>query len=100
MSNLTVYVSIGNSDELPQAHWAAFGANVRGAIREAAETVHGEWVSLPWSSYKNACWCFEIPIDRVDLLKVTLANLAGLYGQDSIAWAPIEKTEFIGPGVA
>jgi hypothetical protein len=95
----TVYISIGNSDDkLSQAHWAAFAGSAQGAIRRAAMTVHGEWASLPWSSYQNACWCIEVTADSAEHLKMTLAHLAADYRQDSIAWAECPTTEFLGSG--
>jgi hypothetical protein len=93
--NVTVYVSIGNSDDkLGQAEWAAFAATVRGAVHDWAAEIHGEWVSLPWSSYQNACWCIEVAGHSVDPLKRTLSAHAKKYRQNSIAWAPA-VTEFI-----
>lgn len=94
---LTVYISIGNSDDkLPQAHWATYAAEVQSAVRRAASQFHGEWASLPFSGYQNACFCIEVHPDRAKLLRVKLANLAEDYKQDSIAWA-VAETEFIGP---
>lgn len=95
---ITVYISIGNSDDkLPQAHWSAYAATVMGSIRRAAKVVHGEWTSLPFSSFQNACWCIEIDPDSADLLKLNLASIAGDYRQESIAWA-VAETWFLTPG--
>lgn len=102
---LTVYVSIGNSDDkLPQADWASFHTGVDAVIRRAAHQVHGAWVSPSTDPWQNACWCIVLDpnayMDRaedIDWLRVQLANLAKAYDQDSIAWAEAPTTEFLGP---
>lgn len=94
---LTVYISIGNSDDkLTQQEWAAFAATVRGDVRRAASRVHGEWVSLPWSPWQNSCWCIEVDRAEVEQLQAALRNAAAMFRQDSIAWAEAQTT-FIGP---
>lgn len=97
LSTITVYVSIGNSDDkLSQAEWSAYCAYVQGFIRRVEKgadgRLHGEWASLPYSSYQNACWCIEIPDNAVDLVKGTLTAAARTFGQDSIAWAEATTT--------
>jgi hypothetical protein len=99
---ITVYISIGNSDDkLSQVEWAAYAGAVRGLIRRVESVysgrIHGDWTSLPFSPYQNACWCIEIPDEATaETIRRTLANYAGMYRQDSIAWA-VAETEFIGP---
>jgi len=94
---LTVYVSIGNSDDrLTQAEWAAFAGAVQGAVRCAARVIHGEWASLPLAAYQNACWCVELEPAAVQELRRELASIAAMFRQDSIAWAPVSATEFLG----
>jgi hypothetical protein len=105
---VTVYISIGNSDDkLTQAEWHRFYVTVARAIRRAtgsveAPTVHGQWVSEPASAWQNACWCIEPPAlaASVELLKLRLAEIAAEFGQDSIAWAEAPVTEFIGAVLA
>lgn len=98
---MIVYISIGNSDDkLGQAEWAAFAGTTQGTIRRAAMAVHGEWTSLPWSSYQNACWCVELTDKSAAWLKPELVWLAGEYHQDSIAWAEASFTEFLASGGA
>lgn len=93
---ITVYISIGNSDDkLAQAEWAAFAATVQGAVRRAAAAVHGEWASLPYASFQNACWCVALEPEATSRLRPELASIAGIYRQDSIAWAEAPVTEFI-----
>jgi hypothetical protein len=107
----TIYISIGNSDDkLSQAEWAEFYRRTNLAIRNFAQVIHGQWVSEPASAWQNACWCIEIETSS-DIVQVTfdfrgasrtpdrylreaLAEIAGEYRQDSIAWAPA-TTEFL-----
>lgn len=92
---ITVYISIGNSDDkLTQAEWAAYYRDVNLAIRGYVGSVHGQWVSEPASAWQNACWCIEIG-DTVGGLRNSLADIARQYRQDSIAWAEVPKTEFL-----
>jgi len=94
---ITVYVSIGNSDDkLTQAKWAEFYRAVALAVRHFSITVHGQWVSEPASAWQNACWCIEIDDDGAGYLRGHLGALAGTYDQDSIAWAEA-VTAFISP---
>lgn len=93
----TVYISIGNSDnKLSQEDWSCYAQEVDFDIRNEAATVHGEWYSLPNANWQNACWCIEIPEDRIDGLKSELRFRASQYEQESIAWAPA-NTEFLTP---
>lgn len=93
---MTVYVSIGNSDDkLTQSEWARFVHDVMHECRYAAKgNVHGQWHSLPNDTYQNACICFEIEPAAVAELKARLNSLRKANGQDSIAWAEA-TTEFI-----
>lgn len=94
----TVYASIGNSDDkLTQARWSEFHASFASEVRDYATAVHGAWLSAPDAPWQNACMCFEVdPADVADL-KHALATLAAEFGQESIAWAEVSRTEFIGP---
>lgn len=119
----TIYVSIGNSDDkLSQAMWAAFVDDVDSIVRQYATTVHGQWFSLPGSRWQNACWCFEAEPEEFSIgldafvrdivpvlnargiavqveavaSKVALKQLAPAYQQDSIAWARVKETEYLG----
>lgn len=99
---MIVYISIGNSDDkLSQNQWSAFCINVDAAlnlaIRYAGATVHGRWHSLPNEQWQNACWCIEF-VDgngSINEYRSELRRLAGVFGQDSIAWAEVERTEFL-----
>lgn len=92
---ITVYISIGNSDDkLTQAEWAAFYRETCLAVREHAAAVHGQWVSEPASAWQNACWCIEIDDEAAGFLAAELSGLANVYHQDSIAWAEA-TTKFI-----
>lgn len=100
---LTVYISIGNSDDkLNQVDWAMFAGEAEELLDPHATedspvaARHGAWFSEPLSPWQNACWCIEIEHELVDELKAKLAVLAKRYRQDSIAWAEAQTT-FIGP---
>lgn len=101
---MIVYVSIGNSDDrLEQNQWHAFCAAVDRTFDQAARyvgsTVHGRWYSLPNEQWQNACWCVEFADDMGEIVaeyRAELARLAGVFRQDSIAWAEAVKTEFLG----
>lgn len=95
---LTVYVSIGNSDDkLTQQQWSEFQRQFRCLLRRYFVNSHGDWVSEPSSPWQNACFCLEIAESDASECKRELAALAEQFGQDSIAWAVAPKTEFIGP---
>lgn len=99
MSTLVVYISIGNSDDkLTQREWSAFTLRIHLAIDDHAKVIHGSWYSGSAAEYQNACWCAEIPLERVAALKGKLRLLSGEFRQDSIAWAGVPVTEFLGPG--
>jgi hypothetical protein len=92
---LTVYVSIGNSDDrLSQRRWRDFWHAVSTAITQHAVTVHGEWHSNPVSEWQNACWCAEVHVADATGLKAILASTAATFGQDSIVWA-VADPEFL-----
>jgi hypothetical protein len=98
---VTVYVSIGNSDDkLRQALWSEFRTQTRGLVRHRALEVFGDWVSPSADPWQNACIAFTIDADEIPILKGELRNLAAGFGQDSIAWAEVPVTEFIGPAEA
>lgn len=94
---LTVYVSIGNSDDkLPQAGWSGFWHDTDAAIREHTHLVHGAWQSAATDPWQNAAWCFEIVDgDPATRLRVQLRKLAQKYLQHSITWALVPEVEFL-----
>lgn len=93
---MTVYVSIGNSDDkLTQKEWSEFYSNVDASVRDSATCVYGAWLSSPESRWQNACWCFEVLKVDEDALKSKLVEAAHNYRQDSIAWAEAPETEFL-----
>lgn len=94
---ITVYISIGNSDDkLSQAQWAALAQEIQGRVSLDAAEVHGYWTSSSVSPWQNACICAEVPDGITEALKRELAVIAFRYDQDSIAWAEAPVTEFIG----
>lgn len=93
---VTVYVSIGNSDDkLTQREWAEFAADFQFIMIEAANQAYGVWHSLPNSAYQNACIAIAIDQDAVEDLRRAIAALRAEYRQDSIALAVVPETEFI-----
>jgi hypothetical protein len=92
---MSVYISIGNSDDkLSQSTWAHFVSDVDGLINGYATMKHGKWFSAADAPWQNACWCIEVSGEAKALLRTALANTAGAFEQDSIAWAEAE-TEFL-----
>jgi hypothetical protein len=92
---ITVYVSIGNSDDkLTQSQWAIFRSAVNVLIRMHASQIHGAWASISHDAWQNACWAFDVDPAITEYMKGELARLAAQFDQDSIAWA-VAETEFI-----
>ena len=94
---ITVYVSIGNSDDkLTQDQWRMYQLIVRAALRKHAQEIHGEWYSVPTAQYQNACFCVVLRDgDLAEMVKMQLAEIRETYRQDSVAWAEAPVTEFI-----
>ena len=93
---ITVYVSVGNSDDkLSQEQWSGFVQQVRITLSGRARETHGEWYSLPDQPYQNACFCVVFADTDVPLVKQELAKLREAWGQDSVAWAEVPVTQFI-----
>lgn len=97
---MIAYVSIGNSDDkLTQRDWALFYSDTAVLLQRHASTIHGQWASEPASAWQNACWCIEVnSATKAEYIKAELVGLAGRYRQDSIAWAEVKGTEFLGAG--
>jgi hypothetical protein len=97
MTETTVYIGIGNSDDkLSQREWAGLQLDVKFALREYDAVIIGEWYSAPDSIYQNVCWCAVFEDDDVTEVKGILKTLAIQYRQDSIAWAEAPVTEMLG----
>ena len=98
---ITVYVSIGNSDDrLTQSQWSTFAGSVREVLRRHASAIHGEWYSASDAGSLNACFCVEITSKRdlhvkVGVVKMSLERIRQDYQQDSVAWAEVPETEFV-----
>lgn len=98
---LTVYASIGNSDDrLTQAQWSGLTRRLANEVNQHADRVHGVWYSAPDSRYQNACACFEVTEKRAAYLRECLALACRDFRQESIAWAVVQGTEFIAAGEA
>lgn len=96
------YVSIGNTDnKLTQVQWSLFVDAIRRLFQDVEHQVQVvfEGFAHPDSQFQNACWGLLLPADRapVETLRWRLARVAGLYRQDSIAWAEAQQTEFLAP---
>lgn len=100
VETVTVYVSIGNSDDkLTQAQWGRFWDAVNLTLYRTADQVHGQWMSNPVSAWQNACWCVTFTpsvevVDhqgristRLEWVRTRMSRLAADYGQDSVGWA-------------
>lgn len=103
---MIVCFAVGNSDDkLSQNRWSAFVGDAHRMVAEAVTVgaqVHFAGFSAPDAPWQNALWAIEVPADApwlIGQLRSVLADLAGRYGQDSIAWWAAEKTEFIPPAV-
>ncbi len=94
---MIVYISIGNSDDkLTQAEWALFFSQTAVLLQRHAK-VHGQWASEPASAWQNACWCVEVDgSTKAEFIKAELVGLTERFRQDSIAWAEVKTTEFLG----
>lgn len=94
---ITAYVSIGNSDDkLTQQEWALFFSQTALLLQRHAK-VHGQWASEPASAWQNACWCVQVDTQtKAEFIKAELVGLADQFRQDSIAWAEVKSTEFLG----
>ena len=92
---ITVYVSIGNSDDkLSQREWSDFTKETYAEVLHCSAQLHGTWASISTDPYQNACYCFEIRENRIPALKRALGKIAARHNQDSIAWA-VADTEFV-----
>lgn len=93
---MSIYVSIGNSDDkLTQKEWSEFYMDVSVIMSGWADQVHGQWQSLPSSRWQNACWCFDTDEKKAFRMKQELRYVARLYRQDWIAWAEAETQEIL-----
>jgi hypothetical protein len=93
---VTVYVSIGNSDDkLPQAVWARFVADVKEVVAEHADQVYGQWYSVPDGPYQNMVTAFLLDVREIDGVKTALIDLRDKYLQDSIAWVQTPEAVFL-----
>jgi hypothetical protein len=51
---MTIYISIGNSDDkLTQFQWASFQNDVSRALDAFGAHIHGQWYSAPDSAFQN-----------------------------------------------
>lgn len=92
----TVYVSIGNSDDLlPQKDWAAYIGQVMAKIQRDAREVFGIWFSAPDTPFQNACAGFSLHPTEVLPLQAELTVIRQRFHQRSLAWAEVAGTVMI-----
>jgi hypothetical protein len=93
----TATIQIGNSDgKLDQREWSGFASQAGSIINSWGSTTHFAGAAPATSRWQNACWVIEIPDEDVEGLKGSLANLAKVWRQDSIALT-LGETEMVGP---
>jgi hypothetical protein len=99
-----VTFAVGNSDDkLSQAEWSAFVAKTQQVVEWLAANgamIHFGGFSAPAAPWQNALWAIDLGSHAEYLrghLRVELAELAGRYRQDSIAWWEAGSTEMIPP---
>jgi hypothetical protein len=93
---VTVYISIGNSDDkLTQQEWSLFVQAVANMAAAYTVKIHGFWLSHSDAPWQNAAWCVEFNNEAdVNEAKNSLRISRDRFRQDSIAWA-VAETEFI-----
>ncbi len=104
---MIVSFAIGNSDDkLSQAGWAEFVAETHVAVDTAIEgagQIHFAGYSPPAAPWQNAVWVIDLGPDADEAkcargaLRAQLAQLAGRFKQDSIAWWEAGEAEMIPP---
>jgi hypothetical protein len=94
---VTVYMSIGNSDDkLTQAEWSEFYVRMAAEVASYASQIHGTWFSNPVGRWQNACWCLEFASEAAaKTARDVAAEIREEYRQDSVAWAEVPVTQFI-----
>lgn len=96
MPEVTIYITIGNSDDkLSQVEWSRYISDVQRAISTWGGKVYGEWFSRPDVPFQNACFGASFDHDNIGGLLMNLRQIRELYRQDSIAFAIVERTELI-----
>lgn len=97
VNDITVYIGIGNSDnKLTQQLWARFVEDTATLVDHYAVELYGWWYSLPNTPWQNATCGARILLSQAQAFQNQLRTLAGMYNQDSIAWAQCERTVFLG----
>ena len=94
---ITVYISIGNSDDkLTQTQWSEFWIAMAAEVVSLAQKTHGAWFSNPAGPWQNACWCVEFTSEAAEkTARYAATEVRKLFRQDSVAWAVVPETEFI-----
>lgn len=87
---MTVYVTIGNSDnKLSQEEWADYQRITRDLCFAHADETHGTWYSEPTSKYQNMILCIRTNVFTYIKLLDRLREVREEFNQDSIAIAAL-----------
>ena len=98
---MTITIQIGNTDnKLTQQEWSRFVKRVADHVEYYAEEnlaqVHFFAASSGEMAWQNAAWVMQFTDDEIPNLRVTLAEVAKDFSQDSIAMT-CGTTEFVKP---
>lgn len=97
--NSAAVVQIGNSDgKLSIQRWSDFVGCVDELVVRVGGCLHFRGGSVFGTPWLNACWVFTLDESSVGELRCGLRDLAGIFGQDSIALI-VGVTEFVGGGM-
>lgn len=92
---LTVYVSIGNTDDrLSQGRWAMYHMDVAKMMQDYGGQITAEWFSHGTAMWQTACWRVEVPGPVIEQLKGILAGVARAY-DEAVGWAPSPEPVFL-----
>lgn len=92
---ITVTIQIGNTDnKLTQQEWGHFCNQIHSAVLFWDGDIHFSAPSVGWADWQNAAWVFTIDEKNAKSLRLNVAEIRGVYKQDSVAWTE-GKTEFI-----
>lgn len=92
--DITATIQIGNTDDkLGQRQWSKFVEGVAYLAHDYGK-LHFNGHSAPSAMWQNACWVVVMDEDALPEMRLDLAQMARVYGQDSIALT-VGVTEFV-----
>jgi hypothetical protein len=97
VTDTTVYVSIGNSDDkLGQREWSEYVGQVAAIVDRYATQLYGWWFSACDAPWQNAVAAFRLPLGKAYTdIRTELNKVRADFRQDSVAWAETPRTEFL-----